>query len=310
MLTIVTATILLLVGLQLGGTASYKHPLVVCFLVLGGLGYLLFPLTQWWVEKRDSSPIMPLRIIRDVSNLAALGVCACDALVFNSVAYFLPLYFQLVLSASPRASGAYMLGVAIPLATVSFLGGWMIERTGRYLEVLQAGLTFMTIGIGLLISLTNTRDLAKIIIFLIIIGIGFGPNFNAPLIALQTRIRKSDMAAGTSIFGFIRMVSGAIGVVVGQVVFQLLMRPRLSAFVEAGLTSEFADALAGGEAISQAARITVLAEQQSVVVRREIAEALRGVWIFYTVVSGIGLCVSCAIKRAKLETGSNDKAAV
>jgi len=297
---ILIATLLLLVGLQLGGTSSYSNPLIVSFLVLGPLLYLLFPFTQWWNEKRGGSPIMPLRLFRDVSNLSALGVCACDALVFNSTAYFLPLYFQLVLAISPSKSGAYMLAVAIPLAMISFLGGWVIDKTGRFLEVLQLGLGLMTVGIGLFISFTTTLDLAKIIGFLIVVGIGFGPNFNAPLIALQTRISESDMAAGTSAFGFVRMVSGAIGVVVGQVVFQLLMRPHLSSFIKAGISMEFANALSGGEAISQAGRVAQLDHDRREVVRGGMGAALRGVWIFYTVISGLGLIISFGIKRGKL----------
>ncbi|KAL1610714.1 hypothetical protein SLS60_002384 [Paraconiothyrium brasiliense] len=305
--TILFATILLLVGLQLGGTYSYAQPLVVCFLVLGSLAYIMFPWTQWWYEKRGGSPITPLRIFRDVSNLSALGVCACDALVFNSVAYFLPLYFQLVLSSSPQTSGVYMLSVAIPLAICSFVGGWVIEKTGRYLEVLQVGLAFMTLGVGLFVSFGIALELAKIIVFLVIIGIGFGPNFNAPLIALQTRIRESDMAAGTSAFGFVRMVSGAIGVVVGQVVFQILLRPHLASFVDAGLTKEFAETLAAGDAISQSGRVALLAEGQRAVVRGGMTDALRGVWIFYTVVSALGLCVSFGIHRSRLGRSAVDE---
>jgi hypothetical protein len=300
-ITILFATILILVGLQLGGTASYAQPLVVCFLVLGSLAYVVFPWTQRWYEKRGGSPITPLRIFGDASNLSALGVCACDALVFNSVAYFLPLYFQLILSASPKTSGVYMLAIAIPLAICSFVGGWVIERTGRYLEVLQAGLALMTVGVGLFISFKTAVELAKIIGFLAIIGIGFGPNFNAPLIALQTRIQEADLAAGTSAFGFVRMVSGAIGVVVGQVIFQILMRPHVSAFIGAGLTSEFAEMLAGGEAISQAGMVALLPEEQRQAVRGGMTDALRGVWIFYTVISALGLCISFGIHRNRLE---------
>jgi hypothetical protein len=304
---ILTATILLLVGLQLGGTSSYSIPSVICLLIFGSLAFVLFPITQWWNEKCGGSPIMPLRIFRDISNLSALGVCACDALVFNSVAYFLPLYFQLVLASSPSTSGVYMLAVAIPLAIVSFLGGWIIDKTGRYLEVLQAGLLLMTVGVGLFVMFPTSLDLGMIIGFLVIIGIGFGPNFSTPLIALQTRIREADMAVGTSAFGFVRMVSGAIGVVVGQVVFQLLMKPHYEAFRDAGLSIEFADMLAGGEAISQASRIALLSEAQKTVVRGGMNEALRGTWIFFTVVSALGLCVSFGIARKKLDSGREEK---
>jgi MFS family permease len=202
-----------------------------------------------------------------------------------------------------------MLAIAIPLAIISFLSGWLINKTGRYLEVLQAGLALMTLGVGLFMLFTPSLNLAMIIGFLAIAGIGFGPNFNAPLIALQTRIRESDMAAGTSAFGFVRMVSGAIGVVIGQVVFQLLMKPHSEAFRAAGLSREFADTLAGGEAISQAGRIALLSEAQKGVVKDALNEALRGTWIFFTVVSALGLCVSFGIARKKLVSEGSEKGA-
>ncbi|KAJ4372892.1 hypothetical protein N0V83_003183 [Neocucurbitaria cava] len=301
--TILTATIMLLVGLQFGGTTSYATPVVIALLVLGSLAYAVFPLTQWWEENRGGSPILPLRIFRDISNLSSLGVCACDALVFNSIAYFLPLYFQIVLGRSPSVAGLYMLAVAIPLATVSFLSGHVIEKTGRFLEVLQAGLFLMTVGVGLLISLGTSPDVGKIIAFLIVVGLGFGPNFGAPLIALQTRIRESDIATGTAAFGFVRMVSGAIGVVVGQVIFQLLMSPHLQSFIDSGISDDFANQLADGKAISQTSYISNFTEAQKKAVRVGFTSALRGTWILYTVISALGLVISFGIKRTKLHRG-------
>lgn len=190
--TITLATVLLLVGLTFGGQSpTWASPTILCLLIFGVLTYFLFFITQYMSEKREwNAPIMPLRIFRDTSNLSALAVCACDALVFNSVAYFLPLYFQIVLAASPALAGIYMLALAIPLAIVSLSAGYIIERTGRYLEVLQAGLALMTLGVGLLISFTSTKNMGQIIGYLIVLGIGFGPNFHAPLIALQTRIYR------------------------------------------------------------------------------------------------------------------------
>ncbi|KAF2133896.1 MFS general substrate transporter [Dothidotthia symphoricarpi CBS 119687] len=303
-LAILAATIFLLVGLQCGGTTSYKTPLVISLLVLGSLAYIVFPFTQWWEGKRRGSPIMPLRIFKDVSNLSALGVCACDALVFNSVAYFLPLYFQIVLDKSPSTSGIYMLAMAIPLALVSFSSGYIIERTGRFLEVLQAGLLLMTLGVGLLISLDSSFDLAKIIGFLVLLGLGFGPNFSTPLIALQTRVSEADIATGTAAFGFVRMMSGAIGVVVGQVVFQLLMISYQGDLVNDGVAHELAVQLAGGEAIAQAQVVAGLPPHQRVAVREGFVGALRGTWIVYTVVGAVGLLISFGIKRTKLQRAS------
>jgi len=300
-LTIVSAAVLLLVGLQEGSSTSYKFPLVITLLVLGSLLSVTFPATQWWQEKADGDPVLPLRIFKDISNLSALSVCACDALAFNSVAYFLPLYFQIVLDRSPTITGVYMLAVAVPLTVVSFASGFVMEKTGRFLEVLQAGLSIMTLGVGLLISLQVSDSIGKIIAILVVLGIGFGPNFGAPLIALQTRVRESDMATGTAAFGFVRMMFGAIGVVAGQVVFQLLITPHLDDFIGAGIAPEIANQLARGAAVSLTQTVAALPQEQRDVVRHGMTCALKGTWILYTVVSGLGFLVSFGINRTRLQ---------
>jgi MFS family permease len=298
--TIITATIVLLVGLQVGDIQSYSDAGVITCLLFGSLAYIAFPFSQSWVAQHGGSPIMPLRIFKDVSNLSALAVCACDTLVFTSVAYFLPLYFQIVLGKDPETTGVFMLAIAIPLALVSFASGHVIEKTGRFLEVLQAGLLVMTLGVGLLISLGTTPSLATIIVFPVLIGVGFGPNFGAPLIALQTRIHESDIATGTAAFGFVRTISGAIGLVLGQVVFQLLLAPHFQKIVNSGIAEDIAYKITGGEAISQIVAATGLSESQQSVVRHSFMGALRGTWILCTVVGAIGLLVSFGIKRTKL----------
>lgn len=253
---------------------------------------------------------MPLRIFADLSNLSALGVCAFDALVFNSIAYFVPLYLQIVAARSPATTGVCMLALAIPLTVVSLTSGYVIEKTGRFMDWLQAGLVLMTCGVGALISLSSTFDLAKTIGFLVLIGAGFGPTFHTPLIALQTRIADGDMAVGTATFGFVRMLSGAVGVVVGQVVFQALMARQLDGIIAAGVPRGLAELLAGGEAVSQASAVGALPELQRAVVREGFTTALRGTWVCYAVVGALGVLASFGIRRVTLQREVKNEVAV
>ena len=55
------------------------------------------------------------------------------------------------------------------------------------------GLILMTLGYGLFIDIDRTTSLAKLIIYQIIGGLGVGPNFQAPLIALQAQISPRDI---------------------------------------------------------------------------------------------------------------------
>lgn len=290
---------MLLLGLQYGGVQyPWNSATVICLIIFGVITFGVFFTTQF---KLSPSPIMPFSIFGHVHNLSALAVCFFDAFVFNSVAYFLPLYFQTTLGASPLQSGVWMLALAIPLAVFSAAAGFLMEKTGRYLELLRGGLFLMTVGLGLCINFPGYISWPRIIAFLIIIGIGFGPNFHAPLIALQSRLQPKDIAAGTATFGFIRMLSGAFGVVLGQVIFQGQMQGRLGALLAAGVPHAEAEHLAKGSAIVAGSNNgTGEVPAWDVVVRQAKAESFSKMWILYTVASALALVVSYGIRKTQL----------
>lgn len=185
-LTMIAGTIMVLLGLEFGGiTFPWKSATVICLLVFGVITIGLF----FVVEHRLAPyPLMPLDLFSKRSNLAALGVCFFHAFVFISGSYFLPLYFQAVLGATPILSGVYLLPTALSLSFLSAFTGVFIRKTGQYLPCIWFGLIFMVAGFGSFIDLDVHSSWAKIIIFQIIAGIGVGPNFQSPLIALQSLV--------------------------------------------------------------------------------------------------------------------------
>jgi hypothetical protein len=160
----------------------------------------------------------------------------------------------------------------------------------------------MTIGVGLFINFQSYISWSRIIIFLIIVGIGFGPNFHAPLIALQTRLAPRDVAAGTSTFGFIRMISGAMGVVLGQVLFQSQMQLHIQGFVRAGLPRDIIASLASGSAIATTTAPTNLTADQYLLIKDAKSQSFSRMWILYTIMSFLGLIASMGISKQVLTT--------
>jgi len=295
--TITGATTMLLLGLQLGGVLyPWNSARVICLLLFSGIIYGIFILTQYL----SPSPIVPLSIFSHPSNLSALAVCFFDAFVINSIVYTMPLYFQAVLRQTPLQSGILMLAFAIPLSTTSACSGWIMERTGRFLEMLRLGLVLITLGVGLFISLPPYIDYGKIIPYLIIPGIGFGPNFHAPLLALQTKLKDEDVALGTATFGFVRMLSGAMGIVFGQIAYQSRMHEHIKELVNAGIEERLIQAMEKGSTISGSIAIGGLSATQIGVVRGAMIDSLRRAWILYTVTSFVGLLTSLGITKTKL----------
>jgi EmrB/QacA subfamily drug resistance transporter len=307
-LAIVGGTLMLLLGLEFGGvTYPWSSAMVVCLIVFGILVAGLFVLNEWKFAKY---PVMPLRLFNNRPNLASLGACFCHGFVFIAGSYYLPLYFQAVLGATPLLSGVYLLPFALALSFTSGATGAWIKKTGQYLPPIIFGMVLLTLGFGLLIDLpTTTKDAngkniksawAKIILYQIVAGIGVGPNFQSPLIALQTGVKPRDIATATATFGFTRNISTSISVVIGGVVFQNQMQKKLPNLL-AVLGSKVAMQLSGGSAGANIGIVQSLTEKQKAVARLAYYDSLRIMWCMYVAFAALGLAVSFLIVQRKLE---------
>lgn len=286
-----------LLGLEYGGVSHpWTSATVICLLVFGIVTIGLFFLNEW---KLAVYPVMPLRLFKYRSNIAALAVCFCHGTTFIAGAYFLPLYFQAVLGASPILSGVYTFPFVLSLSFVSAAVGVIIKKTGQYLPPIWFGMFVMTLGFGLYIDLKSYASWSRIILYQIIAGIGVGPNFQAPLIALQTLVKPRDIATATATFGFTRNIATSISVVIGGVIFQNGMSKRQH-ILAASLPPDIAKLLGGGSAGAATDAIKHLPPAQKRVANQVYTESLRTMWIYYVAVAAVGLCVSLLIQRQQL----------
>ena len=298
-LLVVGGTVMLLIGLEFGGvTFPWTSATVICLIVFGLVTIGIFFLNEWKLAKY---PVMPLRLFKKRSNIAALLTCFVHGFVFISGSYFLPLYFQAVLGASPLLSGVYLFPFVLSLSFMSAAVGVFIRKTGQYLPPIWFGMFFMTLGFGLYIDLPSSPSWPRIIIFQIIAGIGVGPNFQSPLIALQSLVEPKDIATATATFGFCRNLATSISVVVGGVIFQNSMAKRESTLI-AALGPQIGSELGGGSAGANTAIVAGLPPLQRVAATQAYTASLREMWIFYVAISAVGLVVSLAIGRQTLST--------
>ena len=296
-ITIVAGTAMFLIGLTYGGvTFPWDSSTVVCLIIFGLITFAIFIICEW---KLAEMPIMPLRLFNNHSNVAALAVAFIHGFVFISDAYFLPLYCQLVLNASPVLSGVYVLPFVLSMGSISIGSGFFITKTGIYLPIIWVGMAILTLSHGLYIDLPTTASWPRIIIFQIISGIGIASLFLAPLIALQTHCEVRDMATITSTFHFMRQLASAVSVVIGGVIFQNRMAahaPGLASVVSPELLGQ----LYGGRPASTVRMIDTLPMAQKTAVHHAYTESMSTVWIFYTAVAAVGLCVSFFVQKSTL----------
>ncbi|RYP83376.1 hypothetical protein DL770_005396 [Monosporascus sp. CRB-9-2] len=286
---IIGGTLMFLFGLEFGGiTYPWNSPTTLCLIVFGALVIVLFYLFE---KKFAEFPIIPVRLFTPWQNILAFSVCFSHGMVFISGSYWLPLYFQAVLGASSLLSGVYLLPFVVSLSIVSALTGVYIRKSGKYLPAIIFGMFVLTLGFGLLIDLGARVNFAKIVVYELIAGVGVGPIFQAPLVALQSRVERRDVASATSTFGFVRQLSTSISVVIGGVIFQNSMEKQYPSLL-AALGPEIANQLSGGNAAGNVGLVASLPGDQGDLAKAAYWHALRNVYIFSTAVAGVGLLLS------------------
>ncbi|KAH7320019.1 major facilitator superfamily-domain-containing protein [Stachybotrys elegans] len=296
-LLIIGGTLMLLFGLEFGGvTFPWSSPTVICLIIFGLVTIVLFGV---WEARFAKYPLMPVRMFAHRTSVSSFALAYLHAFVFMSGSYWLPLYFQGVLRASPLLSGVYLLPFVLILSFVSAGVGYVIKKTGNYKIPIMSGLAVTVLGFGLFIDLGARANWAKIIIYQIVAGIGIGPNFQAPLIALQTVVAPRDIGSATSSFGFLRQLGTSSSVVIGGVIFNNEMQrqqPRL----QRELGPELADALSGSSAAGNINLVARLDGPDGDIAREAYWNALRTMYIVYTAFAFLALLVSTLIRQVYL----------
>ncbi|RQM04546.1 hypothetical protein DH86_00004399, partial [Scytalidium sp. 3C] len=177
--SILAVTLLLLIGLDFGGTIfPWNSPKVVCLIVFGTLMIGFFLFSEYRLAKY---PLISPAVFRSWSNNATFFVVFSHGMVLIGIEYYLPLYFQSVRQSSPLRSGILLLPLIVTQAIVEILVGVLINRTGHYREFIWAGVTLMTIGTGLYINFGTNTSIAALVGLEIVGGLGPALLFQGPM---------------------------------------------------------------------------------------------------------------------------------
>lgn len=297
--TMLGLTLMLLLGLNMGGVvAAWSSAKIICLLVFGALMLGLFLISE---QRFATYPIMPLRLFRDPSNVAAFAAAFCSGFVFIAAEYYLPLYFQSSRAADPILSGVLILPLITTEAVAAVGTGVGIHASGQYRPFLQAGMLVTTAGVALFTLFDARTSTATVVGIQILAGAGIGLCFQPPMTAVQARVKQRDVATATGTLGFVKNIATALSVVVGGVVFQNGVAMQRGKLIAAGMEEGLAEMLAGPEAAANVEMIGRIADEGV----REAAEqafavGLRNMWILYACVAGAGVVASLFVKRSVL----------
>ena len=216
------ATVCLLLFLSWGGTVyPWLSPIVLGLAAGASLFYTLL-IRQ---ERRAFEPILPLKLFANRVFLVSVCVIGLNAMALFGSLVFLPLYFQLILGASPSRAGLMLAPMMAGVIIASVTGGRLVSHFGRYKIFPIIGLMISTCSfLTLAWSAFTYKPTWLIETALVFLGAGLGLVMPNLTVAIQNSVERTEMGSATSVSSFIRSLGGALGVALAGTVVWIRLR--------------------------------------------------------------------------------------
>ncbi|KAL5485001.1 hypothetical protein ACEPAI_7643 [Sanghuangporus weigelae] len=284
--------ILFLFGLEDANTAAdgWRAPETLAPLIIG-IVLLVAGIVNDAFTKTD--PVIPPRLFKTRTTAACCIGVFIHSFVLFAESYYTPLYFQ-ILGANATMSGIRQMPLSIGAALTSTIIGFVLSKTGHYRPILWAGSAIMTLGTGLLIMFDENTSTAEQELWLLVVGIGVGFLFQAPLILVQAAMPLKDMPTSTATVVLLRTLGGTVGISVGNTIFQSELSKRLTKI--GGFSSSLGSSLPDYTTIQQI-QPDSLRQQVSHAFTRSIAT----IFIVWTPISSVALLLFLVVKNYSLK---------
>jgi EmrB/QacA subfamily drug resistance transporter len=211
------ATICLMLGLTWGGAhlSAWTSPQVLAILAAAILLFVMFV----FAERRADEPILPLDLFRNpIFSVGAL-LSLLQNMVVLGLALYLPLFFQGVLAVSPTNAGLVMTPFSVSMVVGAILSTQIIGRLKRYRIVGIVAAAIMSIGTFLVTLMAPTTGIALAIGILVLTGLGIGPFFSLPMVAVQNGLPADRLGVSTAGLRYLGQLGASLGIaIVGTIV--------------------------------------------------------------------------------------------
>jgi MFS family permease len=147
---------------------------------------------------------------------------------------FLPLYQQTVQHLSPTGSGLMLIPMMLGSTVTALIAGQVTTRTGRYRVLPIIGGAVMTVGMFLLTRLGLHTSLLQAGIFFAVIGLGMGFLMQITTLVAQNSVDPRQMGVASSSRTFFQQIGGSIGVAAFGAVFARRLVESMAAQLPGG----------------------------------------------------------------------------
>ncbi|CAO1605834.1 hypothetical protein XANCAGTX0491_009339 [Xanthoria calcicola] len=223
-LVLVSAIILLLVGLNSGGnTVPWNHPLVLASLPIA---LLLFAAFVYVETHLAIEPVIPVRLLLNQTVWAACLTSWFFSMAQLALTLYAPIFFQ-IQGKSAKVAGLLLIPTSMGAAVGGLASGVIIRASGRYyLLNIVVQITFL-LPLGLATRFNLQTPVILPVIYFFFTGLSYAGKLTITVTALIAAVKQKHQAVITSASYACRGTGSAIGIAVCSLVFQNTLKRRL-----------------------------------------------------------------------------------
>jgi MFS family permease len=215
------------------------------------------------------------------------------------------LYFQAVQGSSAVQAGIKSMPFLIAMVISTMSNGVAITMIGYYNPVILVKTALLTAGAGCIISFWIDTPLSKWFGYQVLMGLGTGVCFQAPILVVQNVLPQDLIPQATACVQFFQSLAGAVFTAVSQTVFQNGLISHLARDVP-----DIDPAVILNSGASQVRRLVIDMGHEDAIdsVLGAYTQGLRNTFYISVVAAGCALLVSVGLewKTIKKEGGTVD----
>ncbi|KAH8106322.1 iron permease [Cristinia sonorae] len=299
---VIAGTTLAITGLTFAGvrfpwgSAQVLAPLIIGMVLVGA--FIVYE------AKVPKEPSIPWEILTNRTTLSGYAATLIHGFVSISILYYLPVYFQACLGASPIRSGVDMLATALVIAPFALVAGLMVQIQGKYRPANYVGWGLTMVGFGLLTLLRADTSIGKWVGYQIVAAAGVGMIYAATIFPVLSPLSVERTAGALAFYAFVRSFAQTWGITISSTILQNELKKKLPA--------EFINQFQAGADIAYAAipLIHNMEEPLRTEVRVAFALSMRTVWQTMIGISGAGIITLFFLKEIAMKSTTDEKFAL
>ncbi|PKB73616.1 MAG: hypothetical protein BZY75_00820 [SAR202 cluster bacterium Io17-Chloro-G7] len=294
---------LALIALTQVSQEGWTSELVLGLFLLSGVALL-----GWvYVELREETPLLDLRIFKNITYAMAAIVYFVSTLIMFAALFLLPVFLQNVRGLSPIETGLLLMPEAIALGVTLLIAGRLYDRFGP-LPVIVPGLLGLAYSMWLLHSLDVTTSDGDLVMILILRGASMGM-MALPAFTLAMSVHPVEaLARASALTNVLRQLFPAFGIAL----FATLLQSRFAFHFSTIAQTVTPDSLAAmqvlssvGNAVGQFGASDAVTNRVAVQVldgmvqQRASVAAFQDVFLIATGIVLLGLIPSLLLRKPK-----------